>query len=252
MKRFLGPTLGAMRCLGLLLAAALSACSDVVAPVAVRATSDLPPAGVPFSITPALSTPLDAVAGSAGGRLLGTPFVLVQDRFGTALAGVSVAFSPGANGGRVTGGEQVTSPSGVASPGGWTLGPAMERYSLIATGGKATLTLTRAPASGPPAIIIPIKGDHQVTFPGVPVAERPFVTVADSVGRSIEYAVIDWRNGSDAVVCQNLVLRGIAEFNCAWTPGDAPGVYTLTAVVGVARGVITATVIARPSVSVRP
>lgn len=168
MKRYLGPTLGAMRCLGLLLAAALSACSDVVAPVAVRATSDLPPAGVPFSITPALSTPLDAVAGSAGGRLLGTPFVLVQDRFGTVLAGVSVTFRPGANGGRVIGGEQVTSPSGVASPGGWTLGPAMERYSLIATGGKATLMMTRTPASGPPAIIIPIKGDHQVTFPGVP------------------------------------------------------------------------------------
>ena len=51
MKRFLGPTLGAMRCPGLLLAA-VSDCSDVVAPATVRATSDLAPAVVPFSLTP--------------------------------------------------------------------------------------------------------------------------------------------------------------------------------------------------------
>jgi hypothetical protein len=57
----------------------------------------------------------------------------VVGRDGTPLAGVRVTFTPGANSGTVTDGTPLTNSEGVATVGGWQVGPNEGRQTLVAT-----------------------------------------------------------------------------------------------------------------------
>ena len=64
--------------------------------------------------------PSSAVVGSAVSPL---PAVIVTDSTGKPVAGVSVVFSVGQGGGVATGVTQLTGKTGIATVGGWALGP---------------------------------------------------------------------------------------------------------------------------------
>jgi glucose/arabinose dehydrogenase len=66
----------------------------------------------------------DAQVGRAGEALAQAPAVLVRDAQGPPQAGVSVRFEVMSGGGSVAQAAAVTDAAGVASAGGWTLGPA--------------------------------------------------------------------------------------------------------------------------------
>lgn len=119
-------------------------------------------ASVGFSLTaiagPPASIEITAGAGqsAAGGATLpAAPAVLVTDRLGNALAGISVSFAAG-NGGAVTGSPATTNASGVATLGSWTLGPLAGTQTLTITAGSvnATITATATVVATPPVLAV--------------------------------------------------------------------------------------------------
>jgi hypothetical protein len=70
------------------------------------------------------------------------PSVIVRDQNGAMMAGVSVTFAVTAGGGSVTGGTVVSSASGVATVGSWTVGTAEGVNTLTATSGSLSVTFT--------------------------------------------------------------------------------------------------------------
>jgi hypothetical protein len=68
--------------------------------------------------------------------------VIVRDQNGAVMAGVSVTFAVTAGGGSITGGTVVSSGSGVATVGSWTVGTAEGVNTLTATSGSLSITFT--------------------------------------------------------------------------------------------------------------
>jgi hypothetical protein len=107
-----------------------------------------------FSVTgvagPAVMTKVagDNQLGSVGVAVPIAPEVNIADQFGNAVAGQSVTFAVASGGGAVLGPTQITNASGVATVGGWTLGPTAGANSLTATAGTLTATFTATGTSG--------------------------------------------------------------------------------------------------------
>ncbi len=130
-------------------------------------------ASVGFSLTATAGPPanIEVTAGAgqsaAGGATLPVaPAVLVTDRFGNALPGVSVSFTAG-GGGSVTGSPATTNASGVATLGSWTLGPAAGTQTLTVSAGAATTTILAT------ATVV-------ATPPVLAVAQQPAASVANT------------------------------------------------------------------------
>ena len=68
-----------------------------------------------------------------GTRVDEAPAVLVTDRFGNPVDGVTVTFNVAPGNGSLSGTEQVTSGDGIAAVGSWTLGNSPGRNALVAT-----------------------------------------------------------------------------------------------------------------------
>jgi alpha-tubulin suppressor-like RCC1 family protein len=104
-------------------------------------------AGSPSSLNAV--TPLEQVLVS-GATFAGPPEVIVVDYVGNPIAGVDVAFETGSTGGTIESAFDVTNFAGVATPGIWSVGPAVGVYTLTARTAaiKSAVTLT-ARVSGP-------------------------------------------------------------------------------------------------------
>jgi len=72
---------------------------------------------------------------SPGTEVAEPPSVIVRDQNGAMMTGVSVTFAVTAGGGSVTGGTAVSSGSGVATVGSWTVGTAEGVNTLTASSG---------------------------------------------------------------------------------------------------------------------
>ena len=68
------------------------------------------------------------------------PAVRTKDVFGNDVANVAVEFAVGTGGGSVSGGSKTTDAGGLATVGGWTLGPNPGANTLVATAQGAGLT----------------------------------------------------------------------------------------------------------------
>jgi hypothetical protein len=85
------------------------------------------------TITANSSTSLTGAPGADIGEL---PSVVVRNQAGEPVAGARVVFSVETGGGSVTGGSVTTDASGVATVGGWTLGPNLGTNTLTARSGS--------------------------------------------------------------------------------------------------------------------
>ncbi len=102
---------------------------------------------VSFSAT-GLPGPAASIAAAAGDNqtaATGTavaiaPAVRTKDVFGNDVANVAVEFTVGSGGGSVSGGSKTTDAGGLATVGGWTLGPNPGANTLVATAQGAGLT----------------------------------------------------------------------------------------------------------------
>lgn len=116
------------------------------------------------------------------------PAVRVTDAHGNPVAGVTVTFQVASGGGMVTGASPVSAADGLATLGGWVLGPVAGRQTVTVTlpGGAAPVATFAANALPlPPASLTILAGDGQSAEAGDVVAVLPRVRVADAQGQPI-------------------------------------------------------------------
>ncbi len=154
-------------------------------------------ASVGFSLSatagPAAALNVTAGAGqSASGdaTLPVAPAVLVTDRYGNLLAGVSVVFVAG-NGGSVTGSPATTNASGVATLGSWTLGPTAGTQTLtVSAGAVSTTILATATVVATPPVLSVMQQPSASVANTQPFAMPPRVQLKTGAGVALKTAGI--------------------------------------------------------------
>jgi hypothetical protein len=131
---------------------------------------------VPASITVSAGNAQSARYGTA---LPVAPAVIVRDASGAAISGVEVTFSATAGGGTVTGATARTTATGLATVGGWTLGPVPGANSLQAAIGTLSTSFTATGIVGPASTITIQGGSGQSALAGTAVTVAPSVLVTD-------------------------------------------------------------------------
>ncbi len=131
---------------------------DELPPVAFRATGL---AGAPVAVAASAGEGQSATAGSP---VSVPPAVRVVDAHGNGIAGVEVTFAVTAGGGSLSGSTVDTDAGGVATLGGWTLGPSPGANTLVATvdgsgvaGNPVTFTATGTTGGAPGAYDLEIR-----------------------------------------------------------------------------------------------
>lgn len=231
--------------------------------LSARATG-VPPVSFSATGTTGAAARIEKVTGdnltAAAGTLLPTaPAVRVTDSNGNVVANAAVTFAVASGGGTIVGDATVkTDAQGIATVGGWKLGPAAGEHRLLATSGTlvgSPLTFT-ATAIQTAATIAVHAGNDQRAIAGAAVAVAPSVIVKDALGHPIAGAEVTFAVSSGGGVVAPVTpvktnAQGIASAT-SWTLGKtvAGNPNTLTASVaaaGVAGTTISATAIPGPA-----
>jgi adhesin/invasin len=186
------------------------------------------------------ATAIAAHAGNGQTAAVGTsvqtpPAVRVTDALGNPVRGVPVNFVVVTGGGSVTGGLQTTDALGIASVGGWTLGPAPGPNTLTATSGTLSgspVTFSATAVSGQAGTMTIAAGNDQTVTVGTEVPIRPAVQVTDGFGNPVSgvhvsFAVAEG-GGSITGADQTTDAQGVAAVG-SWTVGTELGLHTLVA-----------------------
>jgi hypothetical protein len=191
-----------------------------------------------------IKTSTDGQTVPAGTPILPAPAVLVRDRFGNPVSGVLVTFLVTAGGGQVTGANQITSGSGIATVGSWIVGVSGAQ-ELTATaddlglggigGNPITFSASALPPGAPTAIAVSA-GNNQTGLQGYAVNVPPAAIVRDASSNPVQGVTVDFQvtGGGGSVTPASAVtdLLGIARVG-SWTING--GANTLTAsVIGIA------------------
>src|SRR5207247_2530765 len=107
---------------------------------------------------------------------------------GNPVSGVSVTFVP--TGGGVTGGNQITDATGLATVGSWTLGTLAGGNTLTATGAGLTHVFHANGVAGSATALLPIAGNLQSAVVGAAVSTAPAVRAQDQFGNPVPGALI--------------------------------------------------------------
>ena len=204
----------------------------------------------------------DSAIAAAGTLVPTAPAVRVTDSNGNVVENADVTFAVSTGGGTITGAATVKSnASGIATLGGWKLGPAAGKQTLTASSGSlvgSPLTFT-ATATQTPASIAVFGGNNQTAIAGTAVATAPSVIVKDPLGNPIAGADVIFAvtSGGGTVAPTTVVktnAQGIATAT-SWTLGTtvANNPNTLSASVsgqGVAAATIAATAVPGPAVRI--
>ena len=211
--------------------------------------------GTPASVAAAAG---DKQTATAGSTLATQPAVVVKDRFGNPVSGISVFFTVTSGGGAVTTSGATTTAAGIATATGWRLG---------ATAGANTLTalaLTNG-ASGNPVIFsatgVPGTASTMTANSATSLTSTvgtsitpplPSVKIVDAGGNPVSGAAVTFTASAGSTAAGAIKLtdgNGVATVD-AWLLGPVAQNYTLTATSGALTPVVfTAT--ARPSVPAR-
>jgi adhesin/invasin len=181
---------------------------------------------------------MSATAGAAQNGLPGAavavrPTVRVVDLSGNSLAGIPVAFSVEAGGGTVTGAAQVTSATGHATVGSWTLGPSPGENRLHATADGIEMSPVLFTASG--FTVVPVRiavhaGAGQTGPINTPLPVAPAVIVTDADGTPAPGQTVTFEAQGGTVINASAVsgADGVASSG-GWTLGMGMGTHTLLA-----------------------
>src|SRR6266487_6229859 len=158
------------------------------------------------------------------------PAVRLRDALGNAVAGVSVTFVP--TGGGVTGGNQITDATGLATVGSWTLGTLAGANTLTATGAGLTHVFHANGVAGSATALLPIAGNFQSAVVGAAVSSAPAVRAQDQFGNPVPGALITFAvsggGGGVSGPTQLTNAAGTATVG-GWTLGTVSGANALTA-----------------------
>src|SRR6266566_2629122 len=192
-----------------------------------------------FSVTALAGTAIQLLV-VAGDGLLATvntllptaPAVRLRDALGNAVAGVNVTFLPTGGGGGVTGGNQITDATGLATVGSWTLGTIAGANTLTASGAGLTHVFNANGVAGPATALLAAAGNLQSAVVGTSVLTAPAVRALDQFGNPVPGAAIAFAvSGGGGLVSAPTQLTngaGIATVG-GWTLGTLSGANALTA-----------------------
>jgi len=158
------------------------------------------------------------------------PAVRLRDALGNPVSGVSVTFVP--TGGGVTGGNQITDATGLATVGSWTLGTLAGGNTLTATGAGFTHIFNANGVAGPATTLLRIAGDLQSALVGTAVGTAPALRAQDQFGNPVPGGAVTFGvsggGGSVSGPAQLTNAAGIATVG-GWTLGTISGANALTA-----------------------
>jgi hypothetical protein len=185
-------------------------------------------ASVATTVTATSPVSQTAVAGLA---VTDVPAVRVLDQRGDAMPGVSVSFTV-IGGGTVASPTATTDAGGVASAGGWTLGPTPGSQSVRASVGSLTPVMFGATAQPRVATtVVANSATTQTALARAAVAEAPAVRVNDQTGQPMAGVMVTFAvtagGGQIASATAMTNAAGLATSG-AWTLGNA-GQNTVTA-----------------------
>ena len=194
---------------------------------------------VTFTATGVAGAPANIVkqAGDNQTATVGTdvavdPAVRITDANGNPVPNVSVTFAVASGGGSVSGAVQSTDANGVATVGGWTLGPTPGANTLTAIAGSLQVTFTATAVIGPPANVVKQDGDGQSATVNTAVTDAPTVLVTDALGNPVPGVTVTFAvasgGGSSTGEVQVTDANGLASVG-SWTLGTTAGANTLTA-----------------------
>ncbi len=181
----------------------------------------------------------DNQSAAANTAVATAPSVIVRDRFNNPVNATSVFFSVSGGGGSVTGAGAVTNPTGVATVGSWTLGPAVGANRLtalvVANGVTANpVTFNATATAGAAASVSATSATTLSAVVGALVAPVPSIRVLDANGNPVAGVNVTFAasNGSTVVGGSKTTnLSGVASPD-GWQMGATTGTFTLTATVG--------------------
>src|SRR3989454_295448 len=160
------------------------------------------------------------------------PAVRLRDALGNPVAGVSVAFLPTGGGGVVTGGNQITDGTGLATVGSWTLGTIAGGTTLTASGAGLTHVFNATGVAGPATALLAAAGDLQSAIVGAVVGTAPAARAQDQFGNPVPGQAITFAvsggGGRVSGPTQLTNAAGIATVG-GWTLGTTSGANALTA-----------------------
>ncbi|MCO4100136.1 MAG: hypothetical protein HEQ38_12185 [Gemmatimonas sp.] len=167
------------------------------------------------------------------------PSVIVRDRFNNPVNATSVFFSVSAGGGSVSGAGAVTNPTGVATVGSWTLGPAVganRLTALVVANGVTSnpVTFNATATAGAAASVSATSATTLSAVVGALVTPVPTIRVLDANGNPVAGVNVTFTasNGSTVVGGSKTTnLSGIASPD-GWQMGATVGTFTLSATVG--------------------
>jgi len=185
---------------------------------------------VATTVTATSSVSQTAVAGAA---VADAPAVRVLDQRGDPMPGVSVSFTA-IGGGAVSSPAATTDAGGVASAGGWTLGPTAGSQSVSASvGSLAPVTFGAVAQARVPTTAVAGSAITQTALTGAAVAEAPAVRVNDQTGQPMAGIPVTFAvtagGGQVASATATTNAAGLATSG-TWTLGAA-GQNTVTATV---------------------
>jgi len=163
------------------------------------------------------------------------PAVLITDRYGNPVPGVSVAFAVQAGGGSVTASPAVSGANGIATVGSWRLGSAVGTNHMAASfNGTNVVDFVATALLGTGARISVAAGLSQRTKVNVAVPIAPAVRITDASGNPLEGVRPIWGvvqgGGSFATGDTISGPDGVARL-ASWTPCCATGLYIIQATV---------------------
>jgi hypothetical protein len=157
------------------------------------------------------------------------PAVIVSDAQGP-IPSFPVTFTVATGGGTITGGSATTNAGGVATLGGWTLGPQPGGNTVTATAGSRTVTIVATAVPGPASALAIEAGNNQSATGGSTVATNPAVKVTDGTfpvsGITVTFAVTQ---GGGSVTPLTAVTNADGLASTAWRLGTAGGTNQMTA-----------------------
>lgn len=171
------------------------------------------------------------------------PSVIIKDKKGKPVAGIPVTFAVTAGGGSVSGASQTTNAQGIATVGGWMLGPTVGNQSLLATPEPlpeqsaaadklptVTFTVDARPAA--PSQMTKIN-DGQTGTVGAALAQQVGVLLKDGAGNAVAGTSVTFTAGNGSSVSPSTVATNSSgEALTTWTLGTAAGGASLTATSG--------------------
>jgi hypothetical protein len=118
------------------------------------------------------------LSGAPGVDVVELPSVVVRNQSGEPVAGARVVFSVETGGGSVTGGNATTDAAGVATVGGWTLGPTIGTNTMVARiGNLPSVTFTAVstdPCGFAPAHAVGSTTNGQLTLQDCQLSDGTF------------------------------------------------------------------------------